>query len=441
MTLASNILTTLLARVALLGLALIMSVVMARTLGPEGRGLLALVLVLPGLAKTLGLLGFEQANAVYAGLEPGRRRALVWQSAAIAVVAGGAIAAASAGFLALGAPGFQALVQGPLWLYLLALSTVPCALIIDYWGAILRGMNRIVLLNVAGVGTTVAGLVLVMALVVWLRLDVTGAVWVEWLISVGSVVVMGALLRSVGVWGRPSFDRALWGRSARFALPAHGGTVAAYLNYRVDELIIAALLPPEQLGFYVLAVGVAERLWILPGAVATSVLPHLTSSQKRDPRLAATLARHVMLWTGAACLLAFALADVLVRILYSSAFAPAVAPLRWLLPGIFTLSIGKVLVAELLAREKPRYTVWASGIAAVVNIVGNLILVPRMGISGAAIASSMSYSLLSLVLIWYYVQESGVPWAALVVRWSDLSAYSVLWRRGLAGAPVGRGAR
>jgi len=439
MTLASNILTTLLARVALLGLGFISSVMVARTLGPEGRGLFALILVLPGLMKTVALLGFEQANAVYAGLEPENRRALVWQSAAIAVVVGGAITAAGVGFLALDAPGSQALVQGPLWLYLLALSTVPCGLVVDYWGAILRGMNRIVLLNVAGVGTTVVGLVLVVALVVGLRLDVTGAVWADWLINAGAVVLMGALLKYVGAWEKPSFDRSLWGRSARFALPAHGGTVAAYLNYRVDEIIIASLLPPEQLGFYVLAVAVAEKLWLLPGAVATPLLPHLTNSHGRDPRLAATIARHVMLWTGAGCLLVFALADVLVQVLYSSAFAPAVAPLRWLLPGIFMLSIGKVLVAELLAREKPRYTVWASGVAAAVNIAGNLVLVPRMGISGAAIASSISYSLLSLMLIRYYLQESGVPWEALIVRWSDLSAYTAFWRRGLA--PIGSGAR
>ena len=74
-----------------------------------------------------------------------------------------------------------------------------------------------------------------------------------------------------------------------------------------------------------------------------------------------------------------------------------------------------------------------------VNIAGNLLLVPRMGISGAAIASSISYSLLSLMLIRYYLQESGVPWEALIVRWSDLSAYTAFWRRGLA--PIGSGAR
>jgi O-antigen/teichoic acid export membrane protein len=249
------------------------------------------------------------------------------------------------------------------------------------------------------------------------------------------------LLGHVGVWGRPSLDRALWKRSARFALPAYAGTVSAYLNYRVDELVIAALLPVEQLGFYVLAVSIAERIWILPGAAANALLPHLTSSPARDPRVAATMARHVMLWTGAGCLALFLLAEVAVQALYTSAFAPAIAPLRWLLPGIFTLSIGKVLVQELLAREKPRYTVVASGISAVANLVGNLVLVPRLGITGAAIASSISYSLLSLLLIRYYLRESGVPWSALLVCRRDLSVYGTLWRRGVEVAPAGSSVR
>jgi O-antigen/teichoic acid export membrane protein len=342
---------------------------------------------------------------------------------------GGIIAIAGMYFLALGAPGFPGLVHGPLWLYLIPLSMVPSGLVIEYWGAILRGMNHILLLNGAEVGTKVAALVLVLIFVWQLQLDVAGAVWAGAIVDMSTVALMVALLMHVGVWGRPSFDRLLWGRTVRFALPVHSGTIAAYLNYRVDEFFIAALLPPEQLGFYVIAVGLVERLWILPSAVTTALLPHLTNSRERDSMLPAAISRHVVIWTGVLCLLVFILGDLIVRTLFSSAFAPAVAPLRWLLSGIFALSVGKVLVVELLAREKPRYTVWASGIACLVNIIGNLLLVPRMGISGAALASSISYSLLSLILAWYYLQETGASWMALVPCRNDLLTYTALWHR------------
>jgi O-antigen/teichoic acid export membrane protein len=111
------------------------------------------------------------------------------------------------------------------------------------------------------------------------------------------------------------------------------------------------------------------------------------------------------------------------------------------LPGIFTLSVGKVLVGEMLAREKIRFTVWVGAAATLVNIAGNLVLVPRMGISGAALASSISYSLVSLIVTWYYVRETGVSWTVLLPRRSDLVSYAALWGRFTHNLTIGSGIR
>jgi O-antigen/teichoic acid export membrane protein len=388
-----------------------------------------LVLLIPSLARTFALLGFEEANSVYAGIETQRRRYLVWHSAIVAGSVGGIVAVASIFFFALGAPGFAGFLRGPLWLYVLPLAAIPAGLLIDYWWAILRGMNRIILVNAIEVATKTSSLFLVLVFVGWWQLGVKGAVWANFMLDVGTVVAMVIILQRTGVWGRPCFDWDLGKRTAKFALPAHGGTVAAYLNYRVDEFFIAALLPPEQLGFYVIAVGLVERLWLLPGAVGRALLPHLTNSPEHDPALPAMISRHVLIWTGVACLVLWVFADLLVDILYSSEFAAVVSPLRWLLPGIFALSVGKVLVAELLAREKPYYSLWATGVAVVVNVVINVLLVPRMGITGAAIASTISYSLLSVMITWCYLRETGVAWTRLLPCKDDFSAYREFWRR------------
>jgi O-antigen/teichoic acid export membrane protein len=136
-----------------------------------------------------------------------------------------------------------------------------------------------------------------------------------------------------------------------------------------------------------------------------------------------------LIWTGTACLFIWIFADLIVDILYSSEFSSVVAPLRWLLPGIFALSLGKVLVAELLARQKPFYSLWATGVAVVVNVLLNFSLVPQLGISGAAIASTISYSLLSVMITWCYLRETGVDWKWLLPCKDDLSAYRGLWRQ------------
>jgi len=173
--LAWNIGSTLVTRVAVLLIALLSSVVLARTLGPEGRGVFALILLLPTLATSLGLLGFEQANAVYAGLAPGSRGVLVWQSAAVALGVGGTVAGVGMAYFLAGAPGFKALAGAPPALVLLLLATIPARLIVDYWGAIIRGMNRIQLINAVEIGTRVIMFVGVVVLVWGLGLGVTGA--------------------------------------------------------------------------------------------------------------------------------------------------------------------------------------------------------------------------------------------------------------------------
>jgi O-antigen/teichoic acid export membrane protein len=142
-----------------------------------------------------------------------------------------------------------------------------------------------------------------------------------------------------------------------------------------------------------------------------------------------------MLWTGVGCLLVFLLADSVVRLLYSAEFAAVTAPLRWLLPGIFTFALGKVLLAEILAREKVYSMVWISAIGTAVNVAGNFMLIPRLGIAGAALASSISYSLISAIVVWYYLRETGVSWTMLLLRWSDLRPYVARWRRYTPVAP------
>jgi O-antigen/teichoic acid export membrane protein len=429
MNLVSNIITTLFARVGVLICAVISSIVLARVLGPEGRGLFALIILLPEMATAFGLLGFDHANVVYAGLEPESRRALVWHSTVLAIVLGVAFALAMMGYIVLGAPGFPVLARGPRSLFLLALSLIPATILIDYWFSILRGMNHIALTNAVEIGAKVASLLILIVFLLWFRLGVAGAVATNFVMTLGTLILAVVLLRHVGVLGKPSFDWSLWKRTARFALPSYAATVLAYMNYRVDQLCIAIFLPPEQLGYYVLAVSLAERLWILTGAVANALLPHLANSKERELAIPAVVTRHVVLWTGAGCLIVFVLADVLIRVLYSPAFADGVAPLRWLLPGILVATMGKNLCAELLVRKMVGYLVWMAGVGAVVNLVGNLLLVPRMGISGAALASTISYCVLSLVQTGVYLKITGVPWTTLVPRWSDMRIYYVVWRR------------
>jgi O-antigen/teichoic acid export membrane protein len=423
MNLARNIFTTIMARVLVTGLALVSSMMIARILGPENRGLLALILLLPEFANSVGLLGFDQANTVFAGLEPQSGRKLVWHSVPLAAIIGGLVLIGGVIYAKLGAPGLPDLRRVPSSLYLISLATVPFVFLTECWGSIIRGTNRIGTTNLLEVGRKVASLAIVLLFIAVMNFQVKGAVWADWIQNFTSVIIIGAMLWKFKLLGKPTFEWDLFRRTCRFALPAYASTILGFLNYRVDQIFVAAMLPAEQLGYYVLAVGLAERLWMPTGAVANALLPHLTNSPDGAPGVSATIARHFVILTGLACGVVFIFSNFIVKLLYSSQFLGAISPLRWILPGVMTLTMAKVLVAELLARKRADYNVRAASVAAALNIIGNLVLIPKMGISGAALASTVSYTVLSIMVTVYFLRETGLPWRVFLPTGKDLRLY------------------
>jgi Na+-driven multidrug efflux pump len=98
--------------------------------------------------------------------------------------------------------------------------------------------------------------------------------------------------------------------------------------------------------------------------------------------------------------------------------------LRILLPGVVTLSIAKVLSGDLSGRGMPMYSTRAAIVALCLNVPLNFLLIPKWGISGAALASTISYSIQAAVLLYYFVNISpnGV-FDTLVIKREDFQVY------------------
>ena len=117
-------------------------------------------------------------------------------------------------------------------------------------------------------------------------------------------------------------------------------------------------------------------------------------------------------------------------LLYGKRFIPAIGPLLALLPGIVILSVGKVLASDLSGRGKPQYGAVGAVASLVVTVILDFLLIPRMGITGAGVASSLSYAVNTLVLLFYYVRLSGNSASSvLLIRQQDLIVYRDLWER------------
>jgi Na+-driven multidrug efflux pump len=104
-------------------------------------------------------------------------------------------------------------------------------------------------------------------------------------------------------------------------------------------------------------------------------------------------------------------ANLLVRGLYGAPFLPAVRPLLILLPGVFLMSFAGTLSSYVSGTGRVIFATYGSLAAVVVNIALNLFLIPRMGIAGAALASTISYSLetIYITIVFMTLSKKSFP--------------------------------
>ena len=198
------------------------------------------------------------------------------------------------------------------------------------------------------------------------------------------------------------------------ALPCYAANVAQFLNYKLDVFVVGFFAGTASVGRYTLAVSLAQLLWLMSNSVASVLLPKVAASTagSDDRGSVGHTARvtRLSLWATAFCGLALGvLGTQVIPLVYGEPFRPSVAALIWLLPGIVVFSVTNVLSAYIAGIGKPRLNLLVSGISLVVTITLDLALIPKFNIVGAAIASTVSYTLSALLSLLFFVRETGSP--------------------------------
>jgi O-antigen/teichoic acid export membrane protein len=118
----------------------------------------------------------------------------------------------------------------------------------------------------------------------------------------------------------------------------------------------------------------------------------------------------------------------LVTIVYSDAFSPSIGPLQVLLPGVVALSIWQLLHQDIAGRGKPILNVYVNLMAVVLNILLNLLLIPKYGITGAAWATSLSYCSALLGAAFIYRRLTNNPLSTIFIpQYSDIRFYKQVY--------------
>lgn len=166
--------------------------------------------------------------------------------------------------------------------------------------------------------------------------------------------------------------------------------------YHVDVLLLLPLAGSEQVGYYRAALVIAEFVWFVPVAAQT-VLLHSSSEMwargeyDRISLVASRVLRFVAIITVLISIGIAALASRFVPLYLGSEFHASVTPLLLLLPGALGFALARPIYAIGQGKGELRMLITATGTAALLNLALNLLLIPRYGMNGAAVATSIGY--------------------------------------------------
>jgi len=390
------------------------SVILARVLGPEGRGIYALAALLPSLIVTFGNLGIGPATVYYVARGEFRREEILGTNVLLSVGIGGIGALAGLVVVLFFRENvFPGVAPGYL---LLALVLVPVEVFFSYVRYVLLGAQRIKEFNYVQIAQSVLFLGFVALALLGLKAGVNGAILAglfTWLI-VDALVFRLTLQVAGGIDLKPNISYIK--QATTYGVQAHLVNILGFLNYRVDMFLVNGFLGPAAVGLYAVGVGLVEKLWMVSHAASTVLFPRVAAEKEEDRRKEFTpLVARTLLWTTALGALLLALfSRWIVLLLYSEAFLPAVSALRALLIGIVALSAGRVLSNDIAGRGFPGLNIYTGLAAVVTNVILNLLWIPRYGIVGAAWASTVSYTVSFLGSLFFYCRLSGNRWTRVV---------------------------
>jgi O-antigen/teichoic acid export membrane protein len=234
----------------------------------------------------------------------------------------------------------------------------------------------------------------------------------------------------------PSSARIGGWQMAKFGGLSHLGTMLMQLNYRIDLFLVNMFLGPSVTGVYFIAVRIAEQLWIVSQSMSAVLLPTLSSrsSAEFEPDDVAPRSIRMALYSGIALALAlFFVVRPALSFVFGHAYDDAGGVMALLLPGALLLGGARVACVSMTARGRPELNIYVSVAIFLVNIVLNLLLIPVWGTRGAALATSTSYCVGSVIALWLLGRLANKSWTGLLAptrRDLDLLRVAFLRLRG-----------
>jgi O-antigen/teichoic acid export membrane protein len=404
-------------KVVVLALTLISSVIIARVLGADGRGLIALALIYPQLMLAIMEGGMRQSATYFLGKKLSADNIILGVLFVYIFIAG--IAGAILVFLLMK---YSAGVAFEMSILLVSATILPASLAVSTLRGYFLGKQQIKQFN------SLVWLQKLVYVVVVIILALTDQLSVFSLILTNAVIALFNALQAFYFIGRklparPKYDHQTFKKMFKLGVVYAAGFFLIKANYQLDVMLLGWLSTTAELGVYALSVQLGELLWQLPAAVMVILMSKSANSQADGKSIIGSVCKSVrltLLITFICCFGLLIASYILIGPVYGKEFSGAFLMIAYLAPGLVLAPIFKTINAYYAGNGRPHISILIMGTAVVVNVALNIIFIPSYGGGGAAVSSSVSYALAALLFTLHFANQQQVKFhEILVVKKSD----------------------
>jgi O-antigen/teichoic acid export membrane protein len=382
------------------------SIILARVLGPYGKGVMAYV---------------QTVSALLVTFWSGQSAAISWQYGRLKTPSG-AVARAMLRILPIGVVASA--------LIILAFSRLPnqwplvivaASLPFSYFSGAILGFfladRNVRVVNVQSL-ISQAGFTLALILVFFVARKGLSAALITW-------VIVAAASALYTAWkARPYFSQDDTGAAKDlvrpqviFGLKASSSALVWLLNSRIDVFIIMSFLGLRALGIYSVGLGLAELMWQVRSALVTSAFGRICTDPKAEAAaLAAKCTRHTFIVSACLGAIIFVIGPPLITLVYGQPFAAAGAVLRVVLLGTVAYAsmpfLGTFFTQQL---GKPAIMTVLGTVSMVICAAITIATIHKLGIVAGALGTMLSYLAAFALAAYIFVRETGLPLSKLFV--------------------------
>jgi O-antigen/teichoic acid export membrane protein len=384
-------------RIAGTVMAFATTVLIARSLGPDGRGIVAAVTAIAAIGVQIASLGFQSANTFFVAKDASAASGAKMRSLLIGFAAGSALIAA---LLVL--RGLDVVLPTVRWaLVWIGLLSIPFAVSVSLLMGLLMGLGRVRFFNLSELLQKGLAFGVILALVIAGESSPTSIIVAGTGVQFVLFLVVLFLISDIPWKASAARIDSLFRTQLSYGLRAFLASLLAFLLLRLNLVMVQQMAGNAAAGHYSVAMAFFDGIYLLPATIALLLFPKLSAMRNvvdrwRESKRISWITLGPLVGLG---VFIAAVAEPLVIAVFGNEFAASVPVLYVLLVAVLFYGLNNVISVFLASCGMPWRAVWVWVPALVTNVSLNMLWIPWLGALGAAWSCAVSCLLLLMAQV------------------------------------------